>query len=146
MIFTIGFTQKNAEKFFELLTENKVDLVIDIRLNNTSQLAGFAKFPDLQFFLKKICSIDYVHDTLLSPTEKLLKDYKNKRISWNEYEDVFEKIMAERNIEQYIENKYSKYGGLNVCLLCSEPTEDQCHRRLVAEYFRMILKMQVVHL
>ena len=74
MIFTIGFTQKSAEDFFYLLTQNKVDLLIDIRLNNTSQLAGFAKFPDIQFFLNNIGSINYIHDTVFSPTDILLKD------------------------------------------------------------------------
>ena len=112
MIFTIGFTQKTAEKFFNLLTENKIDLLIDIRLNNTSQLAGFAKFPDIQFLLKKIGEINYIHDTLLAPTDELLKNYKNKKVSWGEYEIVFEKIMSERNIFQYIQEQYAEYSDL----------------------------------
>ena len=125
MIFTIGFTQKTAEKFFNLLTENKIDLLIDIRLNNTSQLAGFAKFPDIQF---------------------LLKNYKKKKVSWGEYEIVFEKIMSERNIFQYIQEQYAEYSDLNICLLCSEASEKQCHRRLVAEYFQNAFKAKVTHL
>lgn len=146
MIFTIGFTQKNAENFFGLLTQNKIDLLIDIRLNNTSQLAGFAKFPDIQFFLKRICQVSYVHDTVLSPTEDLLKNYKSKKISWLEYEEVFESIMLERNINKYIQERYANLFDKNICLLCSEPTEKQCHRRLVAEHFKKVLKMDVVHL
>lgn len=146
MIFTIGFTQKNAENFFDLLTQNKIDLLIDIRLNNTSQLAGFAKYPDIQFFLKRIGQINYVHDIALSPTEDLLKDYKNKKISWSEYESVFEKIMLERNIGNHIQEQYTKLSDKNICLLCSEPTASQCHRRLVAEHFKKVLKMDVVHL
>ena len=146
MIFTIGFTQKTAEKFFNLLTENKIDLLIDIRLNNTSQLAGFAKFPDIQFLLKKIGEINYIHDTLLAPTDELLKNYKNKKVSWGEYEIVFEKIMSERNIFHYIQEQYAEYSDLNICLLCSEASEKQCHRRLVAEYFQNAFKAKVTHL
>lgn len=146
MIYTIGFTQKTAEKFFCTLLENKVDLVIDIRLNNTSQLAGFAKFPDIQFFLKKIGSINYIHDPFFAPTDELLKNYKNKKMSWQEYEAIFEKIMTERDIKKYIEDKYAKYSNQNICLLCSEPTEKQCHRRLVAEYFRKIFHLEIIHL
>ena len=146
MIFTIGFTQKSAQVFFDLLTKNKVDLLIDIRLNNTSQLAGFAKFPDIQFFLKNIGSIDYVHDTAFSPTDDLLKNYKSKKMSWNEYEDIFEKIMSDREIDNYIKEHYTKYSNQNICLLCSEPTEQHCHRRLVAEHFKEVLETKVVHL
>ena len=146
MIFTIGFTQKSAQVFFDLLTKNKVDLLIDIRLNNTSQLAGFAKFPDIQFFLKNIGSIDYVHDTAFSPTDDLLKNYKSKKLSWSEYEDIFENIMLDREIDNYIKEHYTKYSDQNICLLCSEPTEQHCHRRLVAEHFTEVLETKVVHL
>lgn len=146
MIYTIGFTQKSAERFFNLLNDNKVDLVVDVRLNNTSQLASFAKFPDIQFFLKKICDINYVHDVLFAPTEDLLKGYKNKQISWDDYEIIFKKIMIERNIDKHIKEKYVEYTDKNICLLCSESTEKQCHRRLVAEIFQGIYKSQVVHL
>lgn len=146
MIFTIGFTQKSAEDFFYLLTQNKVDLLIDIRLNNTSQLAGFAKFPDIQFFLKNIGSINYIHDITFSPTNDLLKDYKSKKVSWNEYEDIFENIMLEREINNYIQEQYAKYSNQNICLLCSEPTAKQCHRRLVAEHFKAVLKTDIAHL
>ena len=146
MIFTIGFTQKSAENFFTLLTQNKVDLLIDVRLNNTSQLAGFAKFPDIQFFLKKIASINYMHDITFSPTDVLLKDYKSKKVSWDEYENIFKKTMFERKINTYIQEKYANYSNKNICLLCSEPTAKQCHRRLVAEYFNEVLKTDIIHL
>ena len=146
MIYTIGFTQKTAESFFDLLTESKVDIVIDIRLNNTSQLASFAKFPDIKFFLAKIGSIDYIHDVFLAPTEDLLKSYKAKIVSWQDYEVVFEKTMLERNIEKHIEEKYAKYSNKNICLLCSEPTAEKFHRRLVAEYFKNILGTPIIHL
>jgi uncharacterized protein (DUF488 family) len=146
MIFTIGFTQKSAEVFFNLLTQNKVDLLIDIRLNNTSQLAGFAKFPDIQFFLNNIGSINYIHDTVFSPIEDLLKDYKSKKVSWNEYENIFEDIMLKREINTYIQEQYTKYSNQNICLLCSEATAKQCHRRLVAEHFKDVLKTDIVHL
>ena len=146
MIFTIGFTQKRAQVFFDLLNENKIDLLIDIRLNNTSQLAGFAKFPDIQFFLKTIGSINYIHDTNFSPTADLLKNYKSKKVSWDEYEDIFENIMLNRRINNYIQDQYAKYSNQNICLLCSEPTEQHCHRRLVAEHFEEVLKTKVKHL
>lgn len=146
MIFTIGFTQKSAEDFFSLLLQNKVDLLIDIRLNNTSQLSGFAKFPDIQFFLNNIGSINYIHDTVFSPTDILLKDYKSKKVTWNEYENIFENIMSKRDIDTYIQKNYSKFSNQNICLLCSEPTAKQCHRRLVAEHFREVLKSDIVHL
>ena len=146
MIFTIGFTQKSAEDFFGLLTQNKVDLLIDIRLNNTSQLSGFAKFPDIQFFLKNIGSINYIHDINFSPTEDLLKNYKSKKVSWNEYEDIFEDIMLKREINTYIQKQYTKYSNQNICLLCSEPSAKHCHRRLVAEHFKDVLNLDVIHL
>lgn len=146
MIYTIGFTQKSAEKFFGLLINNNIDLIIDVRLNNTSQLAGFAKFPDIQFFLKTIGSIDYIHDIIFAPTDDLLKAYKRKNISWREYEYNFEKIMLERNIRKHIQERYSQFSNQNICLLCSEPTEKQCHRRLVAECFKEIFMTNIKHI
>ena len=101
-VYTIGFTQKNARTFFNLLRENNVKKVIDIRLNNTSQLAAFAKGEDLKFFLTEFCKIDYIHDTAFAPTEVLLKGYKNKEVSWLDYEKEFSRIMERRNIKEYI--------------------------------------------
>lgn len=144
-VYTIGFTQKNARKFFNLLRENNVKTVVDIRLNNTSQLAAFAKGEDLKFFLTEFCDIDYIHDTNFAPTEQLLKDYKGKKVSWLDYEKEFYKIMENRNIRSYITKNYVDKDA--ICLLCSEALPNQCHRRLVAEIFKETLeKVQIVHL
>ena len=144
-VYTIGFTQKNARKFFNLLRDNNVKTVVDIRLNNTSQLAAFAKGEDLKFFLTEFCGIEYIHDTTFAPTEILLKDYKNKKVSWLDYENEFDRIMKGRNIKEYIAKKYK--GKDSICLLCSEALPNQCHRRLVAEIFKEVLeKVQIIHL
>ena len=135
-IFTIGFTQKTAKEFFSLLKDNGVKEVVDIRLGVTSQLAAFAKGEDLKYFLAEICGITYSHDLLLAPTEELLKDYKKKLIDWREYEVRFAKIMEDRNIRQYVGNHYKNKD--KICLLCSEPTPENCHRRLVAEIFKEV--------
>ena len=145
-LYTIGFTQKTAETFFGLLKRNRVDVLVDIRLNNRSQLAGFAKDPDLCFFLDRICGIRYVHDTMLAPTEELLKKYRSKEISWDQYETIFEEIMKERGIDQHIRTGYAGYQEKAVCLLCSEPTADKCHRRLVAQHFSGVFPLETVHL
>lgn len=144
-LYTIGFTQKNARTFFNLLRDNNVKTVVDIRLNNTSQLAAFAKGEDLKFFLTEFCQIEYVHDITFAPTETLLKDYKNKKISWFEYEKEFSRIMEGRNIKNYIKKNY--YNKDSICLLCSEALPNQCHRRLVAEIFGEVFEdVQIIHL
>ena len=144
-LYTIGFTQKNARTFFNLLRDNNVKTVVDIRLNNTSQLAAFAKGEDLKFFLTEFCQIEYVHDITFAPTETLLKDYKNKKISWFEYEKEFSRIMEGCNIKNYIKKNY--YNKDSICLLCSEALPNQCHRRLVAEIFGEVFEdVQIIHL
>ncbi len=143
-IYTIGFTKKSAEEFFCLLKANDVKIVLDIRLNNTSQLAAFSKYPDIEYFLRELCNIKYKHDKQFSPTTETLKSYKNKKISWEEYTDQFYKTMNERNIGKYIENNYSTYEG--ICLLCSEQIPEKCHRKLVAERFAKILGNKIIHL
>ncbi len=144
-VFTIGFTQKNARKFFSLLRDNNVKTVVDIRLNNTSQLAAFAKGDDLKFFLTEFCNIEYIHDTTFAPTDELLKDYKNKKVSWLDYEKEFDRIMGMRNIKSYIAKNYADKNS--ICLLCSEALPNQCHRRLVAEIFKDTLHdVQIINL
>ena len=128
-IFTIGFAQKSAENFFTLLTNNKVKKLIDIRLNNKSQLAGFANAKHLPYFLK-LHGIDYDYKPELAPTKELLNGYKNKEVDWQEYENVYNKILLDRDIL----NTISIIELKNSVLLCSEPTAEQCHRRLAAEY------------
>lgn len=128
--FTIGFTKKDAAAFFTSLTNARVKRLIDVRLNNTSQLAGFTKKEDLSYFAKAICSIDYVHLVELAPTQDMLDAYKKQKGEWRIYEDAFSRLMAERRVEESVSRELLDGG----CLLCSESTADQCHRRLVAEY------------
>lgn len=144
-IFTIGFTKKTAEEFFTLPEKNHVSKIVDVRLNNTSQLASFSKFPDIEFFLKRILNVGYVHDKNFAPTENILNRYKKKIISWNDYEREFADLMNERNISEHIKKIYSESD--NLCLLCSEPTPENCHRRLVAEKFAEIFgNVRIIHL
>ncbi len=129
-LFTIGFTQKSAEKFFNTLIEAGVRRVIDTRLNNVSQLAGFAKRKDLEYFLQKIGQIEYSHQLDLAPTAELLATYKKKKGSWETYAENFLQLMRDRQIE----DKISPDSLADGCLLCSEAKPHHCHRRLVAEY------------
>jgi uncharacterized protein (DUF488 family) len=132
-IFTIGFTKKTASEFFGLLRRNKITRLVDIRLSNVSQLAGFTKRHDLEFFLREICDADYIHEPLLAPTQEMLDKYKKAKGDWNKYEREFRALMAERKVEKRIAP--SLFAGKAV-LLCSEPTPVHCHRRLVAEYLQ----------
>lgn len=129
-MFTIGFTQKSAQKFFETLKKAGVKRIIDTRLNNVSQLAGFAKRSDLEYFLKTIDDIDYIHILDLAPTKDILDEYKKQKGDWSVYEQKFLKLMADRQIEK----KVSPDLADGACLLCSEAKPHHCHRRLVAEY------------
>ena len=131
-LFTIGFTKKTAEIFFGKLCDAGVKRVIDIRLNNVSQLAGFAKKDDLSYFLKTICAIEYVHVPELAPTQDILDGYKKNKGDWEVYEKKFIELMIKRAIE----NKLSRELFDNACLLCSEDKPHHCHRRLVAEYLK----------
>lgn len=105
--------------------------MIDVRLSNTSQLAGFTKRGDLEYFLGQICQAAYEHRPVLSPTKEILDGYKKKEISWGEYEAGFVALLAEREVEKTIERRLL---DVPTVLLCSEPTPEHCHRRLVAEY------------
>jgi uncharacterized protein (DUF488 family) len=131
-LYTIGFTKKNAKIFFSKLRNAGVTKLIDIRLNNVSQLAGFAKRDDLIFFLKELCNCEYEHMSDLAPTKEILDSYKKKQIDWNEYTRRFIRLVQERKIE----SKISAEELNNACFLCSEPTPEQCHRRLVSEYLK----------
>ena len=142
-IFTIGFTKKNAETFFSELRNAGVTMLIDIRLHNVSQLSGFAKRDDLIFFLKELCNCDYKHLPNFAPTKDILDAYKKKEISWNEYVKRFNRLIIEREIENKIKTEKLN----NSCLLCSEPTPEYCHRRLVAEYLQEKLGgIEITHL
>ncbi len=129
-IYTIGFTKKSARTFFGLLQESGAERLIDVRLNNISQLAGFAKRDDLAYFLADICRMGYYHELLLAPTQDLLDEYKKREGLWDEYEQQFLALMAEREIEKAVSPTLIG----NSVLLCSEAAAHHCHRRLVAEY------------
>ncbi|HAR97663.1 MAG TPA: hypothetical protein DCS11_01950 [Syntrophus sp. (in: bacteria)] len=142
-VFTIGFTKKAAEDFFTRLTKAGVKRVIDIRLNNVSQLAGFAKRDDLRYFLKSIAGIDYLHRPDLAPTQEILDAFKKHKGNWSSYERDFLSLLAERGVEKGITPSLLH----EACLLCSEDKPIQCHRRLVAEYLRAKWgKMEIIHL
>lgn len=131
-IYTIGFTKKNAEQFFGKLKQAGLTRIIDTRLNNVSQLAGFTKKDDLRFFAKEILGVDYVHIPSLAPTKDILDEYKKNGGNWSAYEKKFNELIGGRRIESTLDK-----GMLDgACLLCSEPTPHHCHRRLVAEYLR----------
>jgi uncharacterized protein (DUF488 family) len=131
-LFTIGFTKKSAETFFGRLKNAGVKHLVDVRLNNVSQLAGFTKKDDLRFFTRAICNIDYVHRTELAPTQDILDAYKKQKGDWALYEQQFLELMRSRRIEERIPRE-SLDGA---CLLCSEERPNHCHRRLVAEYLK----------
>jgi uncharacterized protein (DUF488 family) len=131
-LFTIGFTKKTAQRFFELLKSSGAKRVVDVRLNNVSQLAGFAKRDDLAYFLKEICGMEYVHLPELAPTQEMLDDFKKHKGDWGAYEGQFLRLMKERHIEATVLREVIAEG----CLLCSEDKPHHCHRRLVAEYLK----------
>lgn len=143
-IYTIGFTKKSAETFFNFLKQSNVKTLIDVRLNNVSQLAGFAKRDDLKFFLTELCDAEYVHLPELAPTKDILNAYKKGDMPWEVYEDKFLNLMGKRNIERSIKPTFLDHG----CLLCSEHEPHLCHRRLVVEYLNQHsdLDLKVKHL
>lgn len=129
-VATIGFTRSSAADFFGRLRQAGVKKVVDIRLHNTSQLAGFAKAGDLPYFLRELCGADYVHQPLLAPTEDILAAFKTDKGDWNTMRDRFMGLMTERRVENRFEPSLFAGG----CLLCSEALPHQCHRQLVCEY------------
>ncbi len=142
--YTIGFTRKHAKDFFSLIKNNRIDRIIDVRLNNISQLAGFAKRDDLKYFLAELCHAEYVHVKELAPTKDILDAYKKKTITWEAYQDKFLDLMSQRRIERSIDQSLLDNG----CLLCSEHKPHHCHRRLVVEYLNQHwnANIEVVHL
>jgi len=130
-LFTIGFTQTSAERFFGRLGDAGIARLVDVRLNNSSQLAGFAKAQDLPFFLRALIGADYRHEPMLAPTRALMDDFKKKKGSWAAYEEGFMALMAERRVEVELSPRTFER---STALLCSEATAEHCHRRLVCEY------------
>ena len=132
-VYTIGFTQRTARQFFDTLKASGARRLLDVRLNNVSQLAGFAKRDDLAYFLQTILGVEYRHEPLLAPTQAMLDAYKKQRGDWQDYERLFLSLMAERKIEIALER--SLFDAPTV-LLCSERTAEHCHRRLALEYLQ----------
>lgn len=131
-LFTIGFAETAASDFFTRLRESGVKRVVDVRLNNTSQLAGFSKRDDLKFFLREVGGIEYVHVPELAPTAEIFEAFKKNKGSWTVFEQEFNALMAKRGIENVVTREMMDMG----CLLCSEKQAHRCHRRLVAEYLQ----------
>jgi uncharacterized protein (DUF488 family) len=143
-VATIGFTRTTAENFFNRLAKAGVEKVVDVRLHNSSQLAGFAKADDLAYFLSKIAKVDYVHQPLLAPTEEILTAYRKDKRDWRGFSTRFRALLAGRKIEERV--KPQDFAG--ACLLCAEPTADRCHRLIICDYLNEKWggRMKVVHL
>lgn len=130
-IYTIGFTQTTAEHFFGRLKSAGVRRLVDVRLKNDSQLAGFAKARDLPFFLRELVDATYVHEPILAPSAEILDAYKKRKGDWNDYVESFMELMVQRSVQDKL--KRADF-DIPSALLCSEATADQCHRRLVVEF------------
>ena len=141
-IYSIGFTQKSASEFFHLIRAHGIERLLDVRLNNTSQLAGFAKQADLAYFLREICNCAYQHEPLLAPEQAMLDAYKKQKGSWESYAEEFLTLMRSRKIESQIDKESFSQ---KTVLLCSEPTAEHCHRRLVLEYLQQSWKHVIIH-
>lgn len=143
-IYTIGFTQSTAEHFFRRLGEARVERLLDVRLNNSSQLAGFAKAKDLPYLLGELIGASYEHEPLLAPTQQLLDEYKKRKGDWASYEHAFLALMADRRIAEVLSPADFE---ARTALLCSEATAEHCHRRLVAEHLaERWPAVEIVHL
>jgi uncharacterized protein (DUF488 family) len=143
-LYTIGFTKKNAKQFFELIQRSGANKVLDTRLNNVSQLAGFTKKDDLAFFLDKVAGVSYDHALKLAPTDDILKSYKKGEITWDTYANAYNDLIGKRHVEELFPADLLD----GACLLCSEATPHHCHRRLAAEFFKNHLGggVEIVHL
>ncbi len=142
-LYTIGFTGKSAQQFFDLLEQHGVKKIIDTRINNTSQLSGFAKGRDLAFFARRLANIGYEHRLDFAPTKELLSGYRKKEIDWADYTDIYLDLLEERRIKERVDLAALHQS----CLLCSEHTPDHCHRRLLAEYLQKINPdIEIIHL
>ena len=145
-IYTIGYTKKSLEQFIRLLQEAGVEAVIDVRLRNTSQLAGFSKRDDLAFLLDEGFGLAYEHHPELAPTPEIRDAYKAGG-DWPAYERAFRPLLVEREAEAVGQEILGRFE--RPCLLCAEPTPERCHRRLVAEWWAEKIdpdSLKVVHL
>lgn len=143
-IYSIGFTKKSASQFFGALKSNGIERLLDVRLNNTSQLAGFAKQSDLAYFLREICGTAYEHEPLLAPTQDILDAYKKQKGDWDAYTQSYLGLIRSRAVESFLsQESFLK----RTVLLCSEPTPEHCHRRLALEYLRSHWKdVEIFHI
>jgi uncharacterized protein (DUF488 family) len=141
-VYSIGFTKKTAKQFFGILGKAGIRRLLDVRLKNASQLAGFTKREDLEYFLREICAAEYVHEPQLAPTKEILDEYKKHKGSWEEYERRFLALMAIRKVEEKLDTGIF---AVPTVLLCSEPTPDHCHRRLVLEYLQQKWSNLTIH-
>jgi uncharacterized protein (DUF488 family) len=132
-IYSIGFTQKNALQFFGTLKAYKIERLLDVRLNNSSQLAGFAKVSDLPYFLREICHADYEHEPLLAPTQDILDAFKKMKGDWSVYTEAYLSLIRSRKVEEKLDRATFER---RTVLLCSEATAEHCHRRLALEHLQ----------
>ena len=132
-IYSIGFTQKSAGQFFGALKTHGIERLLDVRLNNTSQLAGFAKQSDLPYFLKEICEVEYEHEPLLAPTQEILDAFKKRKGDWGDYTKAYLSLIRGRKVERHL---LRESFARRTVLLCSEATAEHCHRRLALEYLQ----------
>ena len=145
-LYTIGFTQKSAQQFFESIKACRIQMLVDVRLYSRTQLSGFSNGRDMPYFLERLCACKYEHRINYAPTKILLGDYREKLITWQEYEIQYKFIIEER---QAVHDFLTRYYGLyeSVCLLCSEPTPERCHRRLFAEMIHeQKPEVEIVHI
>jgi uncharacterized protein (DUF488 family) len=141
-IYSIGFTQKSAREFFDTLKANGIARLLDVRLNNTSQLAGFAKQSDLAYFLREICGAEYAHEPLLAPTQDILDAFKKRKGDWEVYREAYLSLLRLRRVETMIERESFRQ---RTVLLCSEATPEHCHRRLALEYLQKYWDGVIIH-
>ena len=132
-VYSIGFAGKSAEEFFGLLKDERITKLVDVRLNNVSQLTGFTKKKDLEYFLRELCGAEYVHALELAPTKEIFDDYRAKKITWDQLEARYRDLLRERNVEAVLDRRIVE--GPSV-FLCSEASPAQCHRRLALEYLQ----------
>lgn len=132
-ICSIGFTHKSASEFFGLLNANHIERLLDVRLNNTSQLAGFAKHSDLPYFLKEICGASYVHEPLLTPTPEILEEYRKNKENWEKFLTNYRALIRSRKVESALSKKDFQQ---RTVLLCGEASAEHCHRKVALDYLK----------
>ncbi|MXX52917.1 MAG: DUF488 domain-containing protein [Dehalococcoidia bacterium] len=143
-IYTIGFTGKAAREFFDLLNSTDAKYLADTRLNNNSQLAGFTKKGNIEYFVQNLTDMEYVELPLLAPEKEMFQQYR-KDADWELYESRYNQLLMRRSAAETIDRNLLDNG---VILLCSERTPEKCHRRLAAEYLKAngFPQVEILHL